>query len=63
MQSLQVDRRFTTLGAAIEHRGGTFQKLRLPLRDLIRMNVDPRRTSSLILPNVVFGRHTAFDGV
>ena len=43
MQSLQVDHRFTTAGAAIEHRSGTVQKLRFPLRDLIRMNVEALR--------------------
>src|SRR5450432_2378122 len=43
MQSLQVDSRFTTSGSVIEHTGSALQKLRFPLRDLIRMNVEALR--------------------
>src|ERR1044072_7563218 len=43
MQSLQVDHRFTASGSAIEHTGGALQKLRFPLRNLVRMNVEALR--------------------
>src|SRR5450755_4415204 len=48
MQSLQVDSRFTTSGSVIEHTGSALQKLRFPLRDLIRMNVKSLRKGAIV---------------